>query len=233
MQFYTVKLVAKRDVAKDTPVFILEKPAGFFYQAGQYVSLVLPQLSNISPRQAVRSMSLASAPSEDTLMIAMRSGPSEYKKTLLNMALGEKLEIRGPLGALVPHDGARSAVYIAGGIGIAPFRGMILDARDKGWPYAITLFYSNRYNEDAAFLEELRAVENERFRIVPIMTRQKNWTGEYTHCDERMIKKYVGDIHAPVYYIVGLPNMVTEMSFTLNDMGIDFEQIKTELFTGY
>lgn len=233
MQSYTVKLLEKKIAAKDTPVFVLEKPRDFIYQAGQYVSLIVPQLVAANPREATRSMSLASAPSEDTLMIAMRMGPSAYKQALNAMRPNDTLEIRGPLGVLVPHAGDASAVYIAGGIGIAPFRGMILEQRAKGWPYPVTLMYANRYSEEAAFLAELQRLENERFKLIPIMTREEHWRGECTHCDAAMIKKYVDDIHASRYYIVGLPNMVTEVAMMLNEMGVDFERVKTELFTGY
>ncbi|OGF28797.1 hypothetical protein A2477_04385 [Candidatus Falkowbacteria bacterium RIFOXYC2_FULL_47_12] len=233
METFQTQLIAKRNVARDTIAFVFAKPANFSYQAGQYVSLVLPQLSDKGPREAGRSMSLASAPSEDFIMIAMRLGPSLYKQTLWDMKVGETVEIRGPLGALVPHDTTKPSVYIAGGIGIAPFRGMILDAREKNWPHDITLLYANRYRADAAFLDELQALENKHFKLIPILTREKKWSGERTHCDEAMIKKYVPDIHAPSYCIVGLPNMVTEVSLLLNDMGIGFEQVRTELFTGY
>jgi ferredoxin-NADP reductase len=233
METFPAKLIEKRGAARDTIAFVLEKPSKFSYEAGQYVSLVLPQLADKGPREAIRSMSLASAPSEDFLMIAMRLGPSPYKQVLWDMKPGETVEIRGPLGALVPHDTAKPSVYIAGGIGIAPFRGMLMDAQAKSWPHDITLLYSNRYRADAAFLDELQALENEHFKLVPILTREKNWSGERTHCDEAMIKRYVPDIQKPFYCIVGLPNMVTDVSMLLADMGIGFERIKTEFFTGY
>jgi len=233
MKTFPAKLIAKRDVARDTIAFVFAKPENFFYAAGQYVSLVLPQLADKGPREAGRSMSLASAPAEDFIMIVMRLGQSPYKQTLWDMKLGETVEIRGPLGALVPHDTTKPSVYIAGGIGIAPFRGMIMDAQAKKWPHDITLLYANRYRADAAFLDELQALENKHFKVVPILTREKNWSGELTHCDEAMIKRYISNIHTPFYCIVGLPNMVTEVSMLLNDMGINFERIKTEFFTGY
>ncbi|PIR94974.1 hypothetical protein COT95_01275, partial [Candidatus Falkowbacteria bacterium CG10_big_fil_rev_8_21_14_0_10_37_6] len=46
------------------------------------------------------------------------------------------------MGILFSHEGKIPAVYIAGGIGVAPFRGMILDIAAKKWPHAITLFYA-------------------------------------------------------------------------------------------
>ena len=233
MQSYLVKLIEKKSVATDTIAFVFEKPKNFEYKAGQYASLILPQLANKGPRESIRSMSFASAPHEEFLLIAMRMGPSLFKRTLKEMKVGEQVEIRGPLGILFSHEGKIPAVYIAGGIGVAPFRGMILAIAKKKWPHAITLFYAIRTLADASFLSELQAIKNKNFKIIPIMTRDKNWQGEREHCNEKMIKKYVPDFKKAVYYIVGLPEMVTDVNIMLSEMDIEQENIKTELFTGY
>lgn len=238
MQTYTVKLIKSETVAKDTLLLTLEKPADFAYKAGQYVSLTVPALKGEGPREATRSMSFASAPNEEQLTIAMRMGPSAYKQTLVRMKPGDELEFRGPLGTLVAHEDERPAVYLAGGIGIAPFRGMMKELQAKGWPYPVTLLYSNKFPEDATFAAELQAMAGERCTVVTTCSRiaaeeKGAWTGECGRIDEAMIKKYVTDLKAPVFYIVGLPEMVTEMHMLLLDMGVEGEMIKTELFTGY
>lgn len=238
LQTYTAKLVTSDIIAKDTLLIALEKPAGFSYRAGQYVSLTVPALKGEGPREATRSMSLASAPEEEHLLIAMRLGPSAYKQSLVRMQPGDELEFRGPLGTLVAHADARPAVYIAGGIGIAPFRGMMKELQAKGWPYPVTLLYSNKFPEDAAFFAELHGIAGEQCAVITTCSRltaeeKGAWTGECGRIDEAMIKKYVADLKAPVFYVVGLPEMVTEMHMLLLEMGVDGEAIKTELFTGY
>jgi ferredoxin-NADP reductase len=50
-------------------------------------------------------------------------------------------------------------VLLAGGIGITPFRSIVVAAAKEKLPHRIFLFYSNRRPEDAPFLEELQALE--------------------------------------------------------------------------
>lgn len=238
METHTAKLLAKEIVAKDTLLITVEKPAGFTYTAGQYVSLTVPALKGEGPREATRSMSLASAPHEAHLLIAMRLGPSAYKQSLMAMSAGDTLEFRGPLGALVPHSDDKPAVYIAGGIGIAPFRGMMKDLQNKQWPYPVTLLYSNKFPEDAAFLTELQAMAGEACTVAATCSRLQageddTWRGAMGRIDKAMLQNHVTDMYGAVFYIVGLPEMVTEMNMLLLDMGVDGENIKTELFTGY
>lgn len=238
MEVHAVALRNKEIIAKDTLLLELEKPAGFSYRAGQYVSLTVPTLKEHGPREATRSMSLASAPHEDTLLIAMRLGPSAYKQSLVRMQPGEQLEFRGPLGALVPHTDERPAVYIAGGIGIAPFRGMLKELAQQKWPYPATLLYSNKFPEDAAFLDELQALAGEACAVVATCSRLEEgaageWDGARGRIDAEFLKKHVHDFVEPVFYIVGLPEMVTEMHMLLLELGAPGDNIKTELFTGY
>ena len=43
-------------------------------------------------------------------------------------------------------------VFLAGGIGITPFRSMLVHATREKLPHRLFLFYSNRRPEDAPFL---------------------------------------------------------------------------------
>ncbi|MDP3899889.1 MAG: FAD-dependent oxidoreductase [bacterium] len=233
LETHKVRLLEKRNVARDTIAFVMEKPANFKYAAGQYVSMIVPSLIKEGPAECMRSMSFATAPNEDVLIIAMRLGPSLFKQTLKDLPLGEEIELRGPIGHFVCHDGDEPAVFIAGGIGIAPFRGLILENQFHNWPRKITLFYSSKKIDDASFLTELKNIKHDNFQFIPIITREKNWSGEKEHLSEAMLKKYITDIKKPIYYIVGLPEMVMEVNYMLNNCGIDQENIRTELFTGY
>lgn len=233
MKTYEVQLQIREFIAKDTMLLSFNKPAGFSYKAGQYVSLILPQLANHEARESKRFMSLASAPHEKNLMIAMRISTSLFKQTLNSLPLKETIHISEPIGNLIWTTSKNPAVFIAGGIGIAPFRALIMEAKNKNWPQPITLFYASKTQAEAAFLSQLQTLENKNFHIIPMVTREHDWTGENGHINESMIKKYIKNTTQPIYYIVGLPEMAVEVNYTLKDMGIAPERIKTELFTGY
>ena len=83
-------------------------------------------------------------------------------------------------------------------------------------------------------LKEL-AEKNANFTFVPVMTKASSgeWDGETGHIDEDMMKRYVQDIHAPIYYLAGPANMVQAMYQLLVDAGADEDNIKAEEYSGY
>ena len=104
-----------------------------------------------------------------------------FKQAISILPIGSGVRIEGPMGSFSLHNNtARLAVFLAGGIGIAPFLSMLSHAREEKLHHPIVLFYANRYLEDAAFIDELWRLEraNPRFRFVPILTRtDKNCRG--------------------------------------------------------
>ncbi|MDO8511826.1 MAG: hypothetical protein Q7S57_01015 [bacterium] len=128
-------------------------------------------------------------------------------------------------------------VFIAGGIGIAPFYGIIEEQARLEWSRSVTLFQVEKTPKDAAFMEKLRALTNKNFTYIPTMTRLEDsdtsWDGERGRITADLIQKNVQDLCAPMYYIVGLPGMVDSVVEELAKIGVPQEKIKTELFTGY
>jgi len=61
----------------------------------------------------------------------------------------------------------------------------------------------------------------------------QKWDGETGYITKAMLVKYLGDLTLPIYYIVGPPAMVTAMRKTLNEAGVDDDNIRTEEFSGY
>ena len=61
----------------------------------------------------------------------------------------------------------------------------------------------------------------------------REWSGETDFVDADMLKRFVGDLAAPIYYIVGPPAMVEAMQWTLDGAGIAKDKIRTEEFYGY
>ncbi len=232
---FRTSLSGKQEVARDTVAFHLKKPEGFSFTAGQAVYVTLPGQKDTDSKGRIRTFSIASAPHEPDLVIATRMTDSAFKRRLAGLAAGSPVSIEGPYGDLILDGDARPAVLLAGGIGITPFRSMILDAAGRGLPRDVTLFYSNRSADDAAFLSELEqlARDNPRFRFIATMTDDDGWEGEHGFIDRGMIERHVGDITRPVFYIAGPPAMVAAMETTLKEAGVKPEGIRAEMFAGY
>jgi ferredoxin-NADP reductase len=143
------------------------------------------------------------------------------------------------MGSFSLHNNtSRPAVFLAGGIGVAPFLSMLSYATQENLRHPIILFYANRYLEDAAFIDALWKLEraNPRFRFVPTLTRVANsngWKGKTGRISSEMLLTHVGVLRGPIYYIAGPPTMVAAARRSLSEVGVDEDDIRTEEFSGY
>ncbi len=240
---YEVALKGKRQIAEGTYEFIFEKPKDFSFKAGQHIRMTLLNPPETDQKGNKRFLTLASTPQDKDLVVAMRMTDSAFKRVLGDMKIGEKVLIQVLLG--VPHgafalheDSSKPAVYLVGGIGIVPAYSMIKDATERKLPHKLFHFYSNRRPEDAPYLDELRSFEkqNPNFKLIATMAEmersKKSWSGETGFIDEAILKRYVGDLKTPIYYIAGLSEMVNAMKTLVKGLGVDEENIKAEDFNG-
>jgi ferredoxin-NADP reductase len=240
MSTHTVKLLRREEVAEGTMSFYFDKPANFQFKPGQYVDCSLIDPPETDAEGNIRTFSIASAPAEKDLMVATRMRDTAFKRVLKTMPLGTQLKMNGPLGSFTLHSNVlRPAVFLAGGIGITPFRSMIINAVREGPARPVVLLYSNRRPEDSAFLEELQQIGNgnKNYQTICVMTKMENskrpWHGETGYIDKVMLARIVPDLAAPIYYIAGPPVMVTAMKETLTGAGVNEDDVRSEDFAGY
>ena len=240
MGIYTARLKDRQQVAEGTMAYYFEKPAGFDFAGGQSIDLTLINPPETDAEGNTRSFSIASAPHEPWIMVATRQRNTALKRVLLRMPLGSEAKIEGPLGSMTLHRKiSRPAVIFAGGIGITPFRSMLLQATKAGTGQRLFLFYSNRSPEDAAFLRELQdlARRDLSFTFIPTMTdpgkSNISWTGERGYINKEMLMKFVGDLAEPIYYTAGPPALVAAMKQVLSEANVDEDNINSEDFVGY
>jgi ferredoxin-NADP reductase len=241
---YEVALKEKKQLAEGTIAFVFEKPNGFHFQAGQHIRMTLIHPPETDSEGNSRFFSLANSPQEKDLVIAMRMRDTAFKRVLGRMQIGDKVRIEillnSPHGSFTLHDDpSKPAVFLIGGIGIVPAFSMIKDATERKLPHEIFLFSSNRRPEDAPFLDELENVakQNPSFKLIATMTdpekSAKTWRGETGYIDHSMLGRYVDDLKSPIYYLAGLPEMVSAMKTVLIDSGVSEENIRAEEFTGF
>jgi ferredoxin-NADP reductase len=240
---YLLKLQDRYEVAERTMAFEFEKPEAFVFKAGQAIDMTLINPSETDAEGNRRAFSIASAPDERTLLIATRMRDTAFKRTLATMPIGTQVEIEGPFGDLILHnDQARAAVFLAGGIGITPFRSILLQVIKERLQYSVFCFFANRRPEDAPFLEELEALRRNLQRpywitIVPTMTQMSqsdhSWDGETGRIDHSMLARHLKFDVSPTYYLAGPPGMVKGLHQMLKTEGVGENDIRTEEFSGY
>jgi ferredoxin-NADP reductase len=237
---YRSRLIARQEVAERTWAFRFQRPPGFEFTAGQFMDVTLDPTKDEDPEGNTRAFSIASPPQEDSLTVTTRMRDTAFKRNLASLPLGTEVSLAPASGDLILHaDESRPAVILAGGIGITPFRSIVLDAARRKLGHEIGLFYSNHRPEDAPFLAELKALEGEntRFHFVPTMTAMdrshRPWEGERGRIDPAMLARHALGSHPPVYYVAGPPGLVNELHAMLTQAGIPEPSILTETFDGY
>jgi ferredoxin-NADP reductase len=225
---HEVTLLGRADVASGTMAFRLSRPEGFRFKAGQSVTVSLPEPPP-GPNSAQRIFSLAGAPFESELMFATRMrDASAFKQALKALPTGASLRLRGPRGAMTLHeDDSRAAVFIAGGIGITPFRSILRQAAHERRLLPLFLLYSNRRPQDAAFLSELRDMAPQGLRLLARMTDAEGFV------DAPTLRRFAADAPAPVYYLAGPPAMVNAMKAILRGASVADADVRSEQFYGY
>ncbi len=239
MPIHLLKLINKRKIAQDVFAFTFEKPKNFTFKPGQYGGFTLMQPIDTNAGGSTRRFSLSSSPNDPCLEITIRiqAQQSAYKRVLSQLEIGSEIKFAGPTGLFTLHEEITTpAVMIAGGIGITPFYSMIKTLTAAQIPQPLHLFYGNQSLQDTAFLEDLMTwqQQNPHFHFIPTLANpDQDWQGEKGFITDHMIKKYISNLDAPIYYICGSPAMVTVLQETLAEMGIDEDRIKVEDFPGY
>ena len=197
MAVYKTKLIKKEEVAEGTMAFYFEKPDGFDFIAGQYVTVSLINPPETDNEGNSRFFSLITAPYENYLGVATRIRDTAFKRILKNLPLDSEVMITGPDGSFcLDKDASKPAVFLIGGIGITPVFSILKNAAYEKLPHQLFLFYSNKRPEDAAFLKELQNLgkENPNFKLIATMTEMENskqaWRGETGFINKEMLQKY-------------------------------------------
>lgn len=220
-------LVKKMEEVPNVISFIFEG-MNFSWKAGQFLKYHLED-PNPDERTTNRYFTIATAPFEQKIMLTTRFDPADgstFKKDLQNLQVGNSIDVEPPAGEFYIEDPNKQYVFIAGGIGVTPFRSILLDLDHNNLPINIQLLYANR-NKDIVYKDELESLAkiHPSFKIHYFFDPQR--------IDEKAIRNLIANINVPVYYISGPKPMVQAMEKILKDMGIPEDHIKHDYFAGY
>jgi ferredoxin-NADP reductase len=207
-------------------VFTPEQPVN--YRAGQYFHYVLPH-PEADDRGTERWFTNSAAPSEGHNVISTRVNAtpgSSFKRALQALRPGDTIEADGPEGDFVIDDPSRNFIFIAGGIGITPFRSILAEAGKQGLRLKVTLLYANRDLEIpfAGELDQL-AVQNPDLKI--------EYITQPARIDTDLISRHLKATENPLVYISGPKPMVKALAEQVTGLGLAEENIKLDDFPGY
>ncbi len=217
-------------------VFKTNRPVRF--AAGQYLDWTMPVRSPDN-RGNRRSFTIASAPSENELRLGVKfyANPSAFKQSLLALKPGDKIYASQLAGEFVlPKNPDEKLAFIAGGIGVTPFRSMIqqmVDAQDKR---STVLLYGNNKANEIAYADVFNRAERELgLRTVYAVAQDAVPHSNMHHgfIDAALIKREVPDFKDRIFYVSGPRAMVVRFQKVLGELGIAKSRIKTDFFPGF
>lgn len=233
-------LKEKKLIAPSIYDFIFRMDKKFNFIPGQYLEWTL-NVGNPDSRGNRRYFTISSSPTEDNLRIGVKTyvNPSIFKKKLFSLNPGDKV-IAGELSGdfTIPQNPQQPLIFIAGGIGITPFRSILKYLLDKNIKLPITLFYSNKNFEDIVYKDILELGQKNLgirtiYNLTNLDTIPSAWKGFRGKLTEEIIKKEVPDYKKAKFYLSGPHSMVVGFEDVLKKMGIKKSNIKKDFFPGY
>jgi ferredoxin-NADP reductase len=229
----------KREVAKGTLLVVFDLLGREVdFKPGQYFWVTLldpPYEDEKGPR---RHITVVTSPNEHGVLgLCTRLRDSAFKRSLAELPTGAEVEVEEPKGSfLLPEETDQRYAFIAGGIGITVFRCMLRYIAEEQLPHRVTLVYSNRDRESAAFLDELVELEQDRpnLQLVLTMTNDPAWEGESRRIGGELLRDHLGDdLQSLTYLLAGPPAMVDGVIATLQAAGVPEAQLRPARFSGY
>jgi len=213
-------------ISADSYDFIFSANQRMPYRPGQYMEWTLAH-QGVDSRGIRRYFTLASSPTERELRLGVKfyENGSSFKKKLLDMREGERIVATGLAGDFVlPKDKNKKLVFMAGGIGITPFRSQIQYLMDKKEARPIILLYSNKAADGIAYKETFDQAE----KMLGIKTFYAS-----ARMDYKTIMEQVPDYKQRMFYLSGPRGMVESFERTLQLMGVKKSSIKIDFFPGF
>jgi ferredoxin-NADP reductase len=214
---------------------VLEVPDWPGHRAGQHVDV---RLTAEDGYQAQRSYSIASAPEDERLAITVeRLDDGEVSPYLAEeLVVGDKLELRGPIGGYFVWEADQSGplLLVGGGSGVVPLVAMLRHRAASGAAVPTRLLYSARSLEDVIYREELDrlAASDDQFELSYALTREQpaGWTGYGRRVDEEILREIAYPNGEGVSFVCGPTRFVETVADGLVAVGYAPERVRTERF---
>ncbi len=235
-----LKLKEKIQLAPDIYDFVFENKENFKFVPGQYLEWTLGHESPDN-RGNRRYFTIASSPTEKNIRMGVKfyDKSSSFKKTMLSMNAGNKILASQLAGDFtMPRNKKKKLVFIAGGIGVTPFRSMIKYLVDKKEARSVTLFYSNKFESDIVYKDVFNEA-SQKLGIKTIYTLTEldkispEWKGGRGMVSEQMIREQVTDFKERIFYLSGPHGMINSFEGMLKSMGVKNKNIKVDYFPGF
>lgn len=212
---YKVKILETEKITHDCKRFVTEKPENYSFVSGQATMI---SVDKNGWRNEKRPFAFTSLNEDPFLEFTIKEYP-EHKgvsQQIHMLKKGDKLIIGEPFGA-IRYKG--KGVFIAGGVGIAPFISIFRRLRKDGKLDDNKLIFSNKTSKDVILKKELKETFGENNLLLTLTGEEKKGY-EFGRIDKNFLKKYINDF-SQNFYICGPPKFVESMKQSLKELGAE------------
>jgi predicted ferric reductase len=211
-----------------------ERHAGFAFDPGQFAWLITGGTPLWSQQHPLSISSSAELGDDRAIEFSVKALGDWSGEVVPALAAGARVWVDGPFGAFTTERKAgQGFVMIAGGIGIAPMRSMLLSMRDRGDRRHVVLLYAAHDESRIIFREEI-----ERLRaglaldlVYVLEVPAEGWRGERGLLGPEMLARHLpAQARRYHYFVCGPPAMMDAVEGLLSAAGIPAGSIDSERF---
>ncbi len=214
-----------------TLVFEPEGHSGLRFSPGQFVWLSLWYTPFALREHPFSIASSAEDPSKIEITIKELG---DFTRQIGNVKVGERAYMEGPYGIFtIDRMPAPGYVFIAGGVGVAPFMGILRTMADRRDPRPVLLFYGAKSWEGLTFRDELKGLETrlDLKTVVILENPTPEWEGEKGMITKNVLEKHLPAEHIRrAYFIDGPEPMMEAVEKSLLQLGVPGSDIHVEIY---
>jgi ferredoxin-NADP reductase/Na+-translocating ferredoxin:NAD+ oxidoreductase RnfD subunit len=231
-------LVRIEQIAADCFEFVLKPDRKIAFRPGQYLDWTL-DVRKPDDRGNRRPFTIASAPSDGDVRLGVKFYPrsSAFKRTLAAMKQGDVIYGSQIAGAFtLPDDPSEKLAFIAGGIGVTPFRSMVRDLIGRKDKRSAVLLYGANKADEIAYADLFEQAERELgLRTVYAVAEGAvpSPSGHRGFIDAALIRREVPDFLDRTFYVSGPWAMVSQFRRVLREMGVARTRVRVDFFPGF
>jgi ferredoxin-NADP reductase/Na+-translocating ferredoxin:NAD+ oxidoreductase RnfD subunit len=231
----SLRFVSTTEIAPHTYEVVLKSEKPLHFIPGQFLELSLPH-KHADSRGIRRTFSIASSPNDEYIRLGITTSNlgSTFKQELLKLKKDTELRVTQIGGDFVVPKSSEPLLFVAGGIGITPFRAVLDDLINREDHRDIVLLHALRSEDFFIYQETIQAAEKYGLIYIPVVTNATpEWKGQAGIINSQIIQENAPDFKNRRIYLSGPSLMVDSIRSQLLKSGVKCGHIVKDYFSGY
>lgn len=140
------------------------------FKPGQFAFLKILDKDN---KFLSHPFTISQAPKKGEIQFTIKALGDDTRALIDNLKVGSEFSVSGPHGKFNYKSGSKNQIWIAGGIGVTPFRSFAQSSIDEN--FSIDFFYAYNNEEEGAYTDELQNLSKDNLRIHLFNSKEKGF----------------------------------------------------------